>query len=56
MKRRQFLASSALAMSAMCLTRLAIVRAASATTLKSIPYADLALLDPMVAAFVTRNQ
>jgi peptide/nickel transport system substrate-binding protein len=32
-----------------------IGRAESASTLKFIPYADLALLDPMVAAFVTRN-
>ena len=31
------------------------MRAASATTLKFIPYADLALLDPLVSAFVTRN-
>jgi peptide/nickel transport system substrate-binding protein len=30
-------------------------RAESASTLKFIPYADLALLDPAVAAFVTRN-
>jgi len=33
----------------------AIVRAQAATTLKFIPYADLALLDPAVSAFVTRN-
>ena len=33
----------------------AIARAQSATTLKFIPYADLALLDPAVSAFVTRN-
>lgn len=32
-----------------------VVRAATATTLKFIPYADLALLDPIVSAFVTRN-
>ncbi|MEJ1975955.1 MAG: ABC transporter substrate-binding protein [Acetobacteraceae bacterium] len=32
-----------------------IVRAQSATTLKFVPYADLALLDPLVSAFVTRN-
>ncbi|MDR3531513.1 MAG: ABC transporter substrate-binding protein [Rhodopila sp.] len=30
-------------------------RAQAATTLKFIPYADLALLDPIVSAFVTRN-
>ncbi len=35
--------------------RPAIVRAASATTLKFVPYADLALLDPLISAFVTRN-
>ena len=33
----------------------AITRAQSATTLKFVPYADLALLDPLVSAFVTRN-
>ena len=33
----------------------AIVRAQSATTLKVIPYADLALLDPATSAFITRN-
>ncbi len=33
----------------------AILRPQSATTLKFIPYADLALLDPAVNAFVTRN-
>src|SRR5208282_1085643 len=55
MKRRQFVgraAASALAGGISCPS---IVRAASATTLKFVPYADLALLDPVVAAFVTRN-
>ena len=33
----------------------AIARAEAATTLKFIPYADLALLDPLVSAFITRN-
>ena len=33
----------------------AVVRAEAATTLKFVPYADLALLDPAVSAFVTRN-
>ena len=37
------------------LARPALVRAETATTLKFIPYADLALLDPAVSAFVTRN-
>ena len=32
-----------------------LVRAQAATTLKFVPYADLALLDPAVSAFVTRN-
>ena len=40
---------------AAALARPALVRAQSATTLKFIPYADLALLDPAVSAFVTRN-
>jgi len=32
-----------------------VVRAQAATTLRFVPYADLALLDPAVSAFVTRN-
>ncbi len=40
---------------AMALARPALVRAQSASTLKFIPYADLALLDPAVSAFITRN-
>ena len=50
MFRRQLLqgATAALALPA-------IARAQTATTLKFIPYADLALLDPAVSAFVTRN-
>jgi peptide/nickel transport system substrate-binding protein len=45
----------ALTGAATMLARPSIGRAESASTLKFIPYADLALLDPMVAAFVTRN-
>ncbi len=37
------------------LARPAVVRAQAATTLRFVPYADLALLDPAVSAFVTRN-
>jgi peptide/nickel transport system substrate-binding protein len=37
------------------LARPALVRSELASTLKFIPYADLALLDPAVSAFVTRN-
>lgn len=40
---------------AAALARPGLVRAEAATTLKFIPYADLALLDPAVSAFVTRN-
>ena len=50
MYRRQVLAGGA-AMLALP----SIVRAQTATTLKFVPYADLALLDPLVSAFVTRN-
>ncbi len=50
MHRRQVLGGAAALLAAP-----ALVRAASATTLKFIPYADLALLDPAVSAFVTRN-
>jgi peptide/nickel transport system substrate-binding protein len=51
MRRRTFLAG----LSGAALARPALVRAKSTTTLKFIPYADLALLDPAVSAFVTRN-
>ena len=55
MKRREILRSAAGFAAAGAIGRPSIVRAASATTLKFIPYADLALLDPLVSAFVTRN-
>jgi peptide/nickel transport system substrate-binding protein len=50
MRRRELIAGAAAILAAP-----ASVRAASATTLKFVPYADLALLDPAVSAFVTRN-
>ncbi len=50
MKRRIFVAAGAAT-----LALPAIARAKTATTLTFIPYADLALLDPIVSAFVTRN-
>lgn len=50
MHRRTLLAGGAALLAAP-----AIVRAESASTLKFVPYADLALLDPLVSAFVTRN-
>lgn len=50
MRRRTLLGAGVAA-----LARPAIVRAANLTTLKFIPYADLALVDPAVSAFVTRN-
>jgi peptide/nickel transport system substrate-binding protein len=55
MKRRQFLGSTAAVIGTASLARPGIVRAAAASTLKFVPYADLALLDPLVSAFVTRN-
>ena len=55
MKRRQFLGRTAATALAGGIARPTIVRATSATTLKFVPYADLALLDPLVSAFVTRN-
>ena len=55
MKRRQFVRTAAASALMGGIARPAIVRAASATTLKFVPYADLALLDPLVSAFVTRN-
>jgi peptide/nickel transport system substrate-binding protein len=55
MKRRQLLRYAAGAAVAGGMGCPSIVRAASATTLKFVPYADLALLDPMAGALVTRN-
>ncbi len=55
MKRRQFLRTATGIALAGGIGRPAIVRAAAATTLKFVPYADLALLDPMAGALVTRN-
>ena len=55
MKRRQFVGRSTAAALLGGIARPSIVRAASATTLKFVPYADLALIDPLVSAFVTRN-
>lgn len=52
--RRRVLLKAGLAATA-TLARPALVRAAAASTLKFVPYADLALLDPAVSAFVTRN-
>jgi peptide/nickel transport system substrate-binding protein len=51
MKRRTLLGGLAVT----ALARPSIVRADEQTTLKFVPYADLALLDPSVSAFVTRN-
>jgi peptide/nickel transport system substrate-binding protein len=53
MKRRWFVGGAAALAGG--IARPALVRAASATTLKFVPYADLALIDPLVPAFVTRN-
>jgi peptide/nickel transport system substrate-binding protein len=52
--RRRTLLGAGMAGAAV-LARPSIVRAQSATTLRFVPYADLALLDPAVSAFVTRN-
>ena len=50
MRRRGFLVGTGV-----MLARPSLVRAEAATTLRFVPYADLALLDPAVSAFVTRN-
>jgi peptide/nickel transport system substrate-binding protein len=55
MKRRQFIRSSAVFVAGVGLSCPSIVQSAAATTLKFIPYADLALTDPLVSAFITRN-
>ena len=51
MRRRTLLGTALVA----TLARPSVMRAEAAATLKFIPYADLALLDPAVSAFVTRN-
>ncbi len=53
MQRRRLLKAGLAGAATMA--RPAVVRAQAASTLKFIPYADLALLDPAVSAFVTRN-
>lgn len=50
MKRRELLVGGGAAVALP-----SIARAEATTTLKFVPYADLALLDPLVSAFVTRN-
>ncbi|WP_428484614.1 ABC transporter substrate-binding protein [Rhodopila sp.] len=55
MKRRRFLRYAGGAAMAGGIARPSLVRSASATTLKFVPYADLALLDPLAGALVTRN-
>ena len=55
MKRRQFIGRSAVTALVGGIARPSIVRSASSTTLKFVPYADLALLDPAASALVTRN-
>ncbi len=55
MKRRTLLTGAG-ALMAGALAKPALVRAASATTLRFVPYADLALLDPIITTnYVTRT-
>ena len=53
MQRRAMLAAGVSGVATLAMP--ALVRAQAQTTLKFVPYADLALLDPAVSAFVTRN-
>ena len=55
MERRQFLRSMSGSAVVGGIARPAIVRSASVSTLKFVPYADLALIDPLATALVTRN-
>jgi peptide/nickel transport system substrate-binding protein len=50
MNRRQFMQTAAATLAVPSLGR-----AQAASTLKFVPYADLALLDPLVSSFATRN-
>lgn len=55
MKRRTLITGAA-SLAAEALARPALVRAASASTLRFVPYADLALLDPIITTnYVTRT-
>ncbi len=55
MYRRQLIRSAAATAMTAGMARPSLVRAASATTLTFVPYADLALVDPLASALVTRN-
>ncbi len=55
MKRRRLLGHAMSSVLIGGVARPSIGRPASASTLKFVPYADLALLDPLASAFVTRN-
>ena len=55
MERRQFLRHAAASAVVGGVASPAIVRSASVSTLKFVPYADLALIDPLASALVTRN-
>ena len=55
LSRRQFIPSAIASAATVGICRPSLVRSASSATLTFVPYADLALLDPLASALVTRN-
>ena len=55
LRRRQLIRSTIVSAATASIFRPALVRSASAATLTFVPYADLALTDPLASALVTRN-
>jgi peptide/nickel transport system substrate-binding protein len=55
LRRRQLVRSAIASAVTLGISRPSLVRSASAATLTFVPYADLALTDPLASALVTRN-
>src|SRR6202453_4874349 len=55
LRRRQLIPSAIASAVTVGISRPSLVRSASAATLTFVPYADLALTDPLASALVTRN-
>ena len=55
LRRRQLIPSAIASAVTVGISRPSLVRSASTTTLTFVPYADLALIDPLASALVTRN-
>src|SRR4030088_3045209 len=55
LRRRQLVRSAIASAVTLGIFRPSLVRSASTATLNFVPYADLALTDPLASALVTRN-